>query len=156
MLILLDLDGVMIPATSWKKPEFLEDGFPMFSSRSIEALQKIISETSADILLITSHKSKYSIEEWKNIFSLRGLKLNKVDKLEDNANYLNRKDEIMSWVNRTIELPNFIIIDDDKSLNELPKFVKDNLIQTSALVGLTNELAMEALKIASRFTKDFS
>jgi hypothetical protein len=156
MLILLDLDGVMIPATSWKKPEFLEDGFPMFSRRSIEALQKIISETSADILLTTSHKSKYSIEEWKNIFSLRGLKLNKVDKLEDNANYLNRKDEIMSWVNRTIELPNFIIIDDDKSLNELPKFVKDNLIQTSALVGLTNELAMEALKIASRFTKDFS
>jgi hypothetical protein len=156
MLILLDLDGVMIPATSWKKPEFLEDGFPMFSRRSIEALQKIISETSADILLTTSHKSKYSIEEWTNIFSLRGLKLNKVDKLEDNANYLNRKDEIMSWVNRTIELPNFIIIDDDKSLNELPKFVKDNLIQTSALVGLTNELAMEALKIASRFTKDFS
>lgn len=27
MLILLDIDGVMVPANSWKRPEFLADGF---------------------------------------------------------------------------------------------------------------------------------
>lgn len=156
MLLLLDLDGVMIPTSSWRKLEILRDGFPAFSNRSIEALQKIISETSADILLTTSHKSKYSIEEWESIFALRGLKTNKIYKLEENLNHLNRKDEIMNWVNRTSELPNFIILDDDKSLNDLPKFVKDNLIQTSGSVGLTDELAIEALNVASRFTKEFA
>jgi hypothetical protein len=38
-----------------------------------------------------------------------------------------------------------MIIDDDKSLNALPEFLKDKLIQTSASVGLTNYLAMEAI-----------
>ena len=67
MLILLDIDGVMVPAKSWKRPEFLNDGFFAFSSDATSALQKIISETSADILLTTSHKSKYTIQEWKNV-----------------------------------------------------------------------------------------
>jgi hypothetical protein len=32
-----------------------------------------------------------------------------------------------------------VIIDDDKSLNELPGFMKGNLIQTSPHIGLTEE-----------------
>ena len=56
MLILLDIDGVMIPANSWKKPKFLDDGFAMFKLKSVKALQKIIAETGASILLTTSHK----------------------------------------------------------------------------------------------------
>ncbi|MGB7394157.1 MAG: HAD domain-containing protein [Pricia sp.] len=63
MLILLDIDGVMVPATSWKRPEFENDEFPKFSKRAILSLQKIISETGADILLTTSHKSSYNLKE---------------------------------------------------------------------------------------------
>jgi hypothetical protein len=29
MLILLDIDGVWVPANSWKKPEFMDDVFPI-------------------------------------------------------------------------------------------------------------------------------
>ena len=61
MLILLDVDGVMVPANSWKKPEFHDDGFAVFSSKSASALQKIITETGATILLTTSHKTKYNL-----------------------------------------------------------------------------------------------
>ena len=53
MLILLDIDGVMVPANSWKKPEFLADGFAVFSTKSVQALNKIILETNAGILLTT-------------------------------------------------------------------------------------------------------
>ena len=35
---------------------------------------------------------------------------------------------------------NYIIIDDDKSLNDLPKEMKENLILTSPLIGLTKNL----------------
>lgn len=145
MLILLDIDGVMVPANSWKKPEFLNDGFPVFSSRATHALQKIISETSADILLTTSHKSKYSISEWFKIFELRGIVVNKIDRLSENLSYLNRKEEILNWFNSRNNHENFVIIDDDKSLNGLPLFLKEHLILTSPLVGLTNELAIETI-----------
>jgi HAD domain in Swiss Army Knife RNA repair proteins len=147
MLILLDIDGVMVPANSWKKPEFLNDGFPAFSNKATQALQRIISETGADILLTTSHKSTYSIEEWKDIFVKREIQFNKINCLSENMNHLSRREEIFNWFNENNIYEQFIIIDDDKSLNALPKFLKKRLIQTSASVGLTDELANEAILI---------
>jgi len=58
---------------------------------------------------------------------------------------LNRKDELLHWFNAKHLQENFIIIDDDKSLNGLPEYLKDKLIQTSGSVGLTDYLAEEAL-----------
>ncbi len=146
MLILLDIDGVMVPATSWKRPEFENDGFPRFSRRAVFSLQKIISETGADILLTTSHKSSYSISEWKKMFSIRGFENLNIKRLNKNINNLNRREEIMKWVNKTSE-NSFVIIDDDKSLNNLPYNVKSKLVQPSATVGLNDELADSAIKI---------
>jgi hypothetical protein len=145
MLILLDIDGVMVRANSWKRPELLNDGFPAFSSGATKALQYLISETSADILLTTSHKSKYSLQEWKNIFDVRGIKINNITALPENIKNLNRREEIMNWVNTQINPLEYIIIDDDKSLNALPEFVKLNLLQTSSSIGLTQYLIDEAL-----------
>jgi HAD domain in Swiss Army Knife RNA repair proteins len=145
MLILLDIDGVMVPASSWKRPEILGDGFPAFSPKAVKALQKFIFATSADILLTTSHKSKYTIEEWIEIFKRRGINLNSITALPENTEYLTRKDEIINWVNSMITLPYFVIIDDDKSLNALPLPIKERLIQTSGSVGLTEDLINEAI-----------
>ena len=156
MLILLDIDGVMVPAKSWKRPEFLNDGFFAFSSDATSALQKIISETSADILLTTSHKSKYTIQEWKNIFNLRGINVKNIYSLPENVNFLSRKDEIMKWVNVSLDLPDFIIVDDDKSLNTLPSFVKNKLVQTSASIGLTYNIAIETLQLIEKETYTFA
>ena len=156
MLILLDIDGVMVTGNSWKRPEFLNDGFPAFSKRASDALQKMISETSADILLTTSHKSNYSIDEWKNIFNLRGIKIKNIYSLPENKTYLSRKEEIMNWVNTANKSSDFVIIDDDKSLNGLPKFIKDKLIQTNASIGLTMELINEALEIIANKQPTFS
>jgi 16S rRNA C1402 (ribose-2'-O) methylase RsmI len=155
MLLLLDIDGVMVPANSWKKPEFLNDGFPAFSQKATQALQKIISETSADIVLTTSHKSKYEIKEWDSIFKNRNIQVNKISRLCENTNYLNRKEEIINWFNSNDIYEEFIIIDDDKSLNALPKFLKDRLIQTSGSLGLTNELADDALRIIKNEKNSF-
>jgi hypothetical protein len=148
MLILLDIDGVMVPANSWKKPEFHDDGFPMFSAKSVQALQKIISETNANVLLTTSHKSSYTLAQWRKIFSSRGISANKIDKLPHNHSNADRKAEILNWY-RLKHKPNehFVIIDDDKSLNSLPDNIKENLVLTSSLVGLTDEIADSAISI---------
>lgn len=148
MLILLDIDGVMVPANIWKKPEFLNDGFPMFSNKAIHALQKIISKTDATILLTTSHKSKYNTRRWREIFQSRGIDAIDINQLPDNYSELNRKDEILRWYQSKADLSeNFVIIDDDKLLNDLPPIIKSNLVLTSPSVGLTDELADNAIEI---------
>lgn len=147
MLILLDIDGVMVPASAWKRPEFLNDGFPAFNNRATEALQKIISETSATLLLTTSHKSNYSISEWNAIFKLRGIIVTKIERLEGNSLNTNRKDEILNWFSSTNSKEKFVIIDDDKSLNALPSNLKEKLVLTSPLVGLTMDMAFDAIAI---------
>lgn len=146
MLILLDIDGVMVPATSWRPSEILADGFANFSNRSISSLQKIISDTGATILLTTTHKSRYSNSEWEEIFKTRGINA-VINRLEDNVDDLNRKEEILHWFNTTKTSENFVILDDDKSVNGLPEYIKDKVVLTSATVGLIAEHAESAIDI---------
>lgn len=146
MLLYLDIDGVMVPANSWRRPEILEDGFPEFSSKAASSLNRIISNLSADIVLTTSHKHKYTLSEWNNIFRRRNINVNKITRLPRNIDHLNRKEELLRWFKYHDSGNNFLIIDDDKSLNGLPIYLKNKLIQTSASVGLTDFLADKALE----------
>ena len=150
MLIYLDIDGVMVPASSWRKLEILEDGFPEFSLRATDALNKIISASNADIILTTSHKHTFTIEGWLEIFQRRNISVNKVSRLPENTRNLSRKQELLEWFTPENSTEDFIIIDDDKSLNGLPEILKNRLIQTSGSVGLTDYLADEALVIINK------
>ncbi len=138
MLLFLDIDGVMVPAKGWKSPEFLTDGFPAFSSKATSTLQHLISE-DVTVMLTTSHKQNFSIEEWKSIFKDRGINIKKIKSLPENINSISRKDEIVNWFSTNNTNEEFIIIDDDKSLNGLPDSLKDHLVQTSPYIGLTEE-----------------
>ena len=137
MLIFLDIDGVMVPAKSWKSPELMNDGFPAFSNKSVAVLQKLIS-SDVTIMLTTSHKSNHTLEEWKNIFKNRNIDANKIKSLLENIKNLSRKDEVLNWFNLNNVNEPFLIIDDDKSLNDLPDYLKKNLVQTSAQIGLND------------------
>jgi hypothetical protein len=137
MFVFLDIDGVMVPAKSWKSPELLNDGFPAFDLKAVRVLQSIISADTT-VMLTTSHKSRFTIQEWKKIFQKRGLQINRFKSLDDNINCLNRNDEVLNWFNLNNVSEEFIIIDDDKSLNALPSFLKERLILTSPLIGLTD------------------
>ena len=137
MLIFLDIDGVMAPAKSWQRPDILEDGFVDFSSKAVSVLQDLLDQfTDTTIILTTSHKSRFSLSQWKIIFERRGLNVNKLESLNDNTDFQSRKIEILNWFASNDIHEDFIIIDDDKSLNDLPTFYKDRLILTSSLVGL--------------------
>lgn len=138
MLIFLDIDGVMVPAKGWKMPELLDDGFPVFSSKATYALQQLLSEESI-VMLTTSHKSSFSIDEWKDIFKKRGISIENLGRLPVNINNKSRKEEIVNWFNLNNTNQDFVIIDDDRSLNELPDFLKERLVQTSPYIGLTEE-----------------
>lgn len=128
----------MVPAKGWKSPELLNDGFPAFSNKAICILQRLISEEDT-VILTTSHKSRFSFEEWRIIFKNRGLNFENIKSLPENFNNRSRKDEILNWFEANIVHEEFVIIDDDKSLNELPDWLKENLVQTSPYIGLTEE-----------------
>jgi hypothetical protein len=145
MLFFLDIDGVMIPAKGWKSPAFLNDGFPAFSNKAATTLQSLISN-AVTIILTTSHKSKFSMDEWKSIFKNRGINIEKIKSLPENFNNLSRKEEIVNWFHVNNVDESFVIIDDDKSLNELPHFLKAHWIPISPYVGLTEEHS-EAIKL---------
>jgi len=146
MLILLDIDGVMVPAKGWKAPELLSDGFPDFSANSVSGLRKIITATGASILLTTSHKSRYSLPKWRSIFAKRGIDAN-IAKLRAGKAGISRKDEVLNWIYKHKSDQPFIIIDDDTSLNGLPAPIKQNLILTSPYIGLNESIAEKAIQI---------
>lgn len=150
MLIFLDIDGVMVPAKSWQRPEILEDGFVAFSSKAVQVLKEVLSQnTNACIMLTTSHKSRFSHSEWIEIFQRRGLNVNQLNSLVENTELLSRKEEILNWFNTNEIQEDFFIIDDDKSLNDLPKFFKDRLVLTSSLVGLNESHTADIQDIVS-------
>lgn len=138
MLFFLDIDGVMVPAKSWKAPECLHDGFPAFSAKASHVLQQMITEEDT-VMLTTSHKTKYSIEAWKQMFMLRGIRVKNMATLPENNCLLSRKDEIVTWFRLNNTRENFIIIDDDNSLHALPHFLKEKWVQPKSFVGLTEE-----------------
>jgi len=146
MLVLLDIDGVMVSAAPWKSLEILEDGFTSFSNNAVSNLQRIISETGASIVLTTSHKSRFSLSQWHNLFKNRGINAS-IDKIEDNVTHLNRKDEILNWLSCRSEVNDFVIIDDDKSLNGLPMNIKKKFVLTSSIIGLNEETANSAIEV---------
>ncbi|RFM26438.1 HAD domain-containing protein [Deminuibacter soli] len=149
MLVFLDIDGVMVPAIGHRRPEVLADGFVAFSNKSARALDRLITEYDATVVLTTSHKSNYSIEEWEKIFKNRGIHSKKVKSIYPNKDHLSRKEEILNWFSLNNTEEDFVIIDDDKSLNGLPKDLKAHLILTSSYVGLTEEHLNDVKRIVA-------
>jgi hypothetical protein len=84
MLLFLDIDGVMVPAKSWERPMLLSDGFPAFSDQAVRALQRIVTP-DVTVILTTSHKSRFSIEQWEVLFNNRGIEIHHLRKLNENA-----------------------------------------------------------------------
>ncbi len=149
MLIFLDIDGVMIPAKGWQSLEVMDDGFPAFSARATHALRQLLAE-DVTVILTTSHKDRFTLTEWKQIFSNRNIHISKLKSLPGNGPNLNRKQEIENWFHLNIPEEDFVILDDDKSLNELPERLKHNLVQTSSHIGLTEEHVVNICSILNR------
>jgi len=146
MLILLDIDGVLVPAKSWSPPPYANDGFYMFNKKSVEALNLIIVRSKASIVLTTSHKHSFTLEKWTSLLESRGVIVNGLKRLKENTNHLTRQEEINNWYSSGENVQEFVIIDDDKTLNNLPVHLKSRLVQTKPLIGLTSMHVEDAIE----------
>jgi hypothetical protein len=143
--ILLDFDGVMVRSQPWKKIELHEDGFYSFDRSAIDNLKRIILETGSTITLTTSHKKKFTLEEWRDIFKRRGLNVDifMVDESDK------RIDEINNWYQKNQNI-DFVILDDDKTLMDLPDKIKSRLVSIDSGIGLNKEKTEIAIKILKK------
>ncbi len=138
----------MVQAKSWSPPPILEDGFVEFTKQSVRALNSIINMSNADIVLTTSHKGRFSLLEWKSIFEKRGINVNRVTRLSSDSMQMNRMEEITTWYNSDYNsVDDFVILDDDKTLNALPKILKSKLVLTHPTVGLNSTHVGTSLSI---------
>lgn len=137
----------MIPARPWRAYEISSDGFGMFSKSSVDCLNDIIkSSLNPEIILTTSHKNRYGIDDWKNIFSNRGIIKTKISRLNTESLEISRIEEIRSWYLKN-QNESFIVIDDDKGLNDLDtNFKEDYLVLTKPTIGLDKISAEEAIR----------
>jgi hypothetical protein len=142
MIIFLDIDGVMVPAKSWAPLVLLEDDFPAFSPKATSVLNSLLhpaglkSHENVKVVLTTSHKNRFTIEEWKSIFRKRHISIEHLEVLITQAIGKNRKEEICIWFQEQAIADRFVILDDDTSLNDLPDHLKAHLVLTSSTIGL--------------------
>lgn len=136
MVLFLDIDGVMVHANPSKSIDHLNDGFYAFDDEAITSLNRIIAKNVIDeIIISSSHRFKFTPSEWERLFSTRKININKISivALERKS----RKEEIQYWIRfRRLQPNEYIIIDDDKSLNGLPEYIKDRLTLTDPYIGL--------------------
>lgn len=150
MIILLDIDGVLVTTPSWKAAELLDDGFLKFNERASGNLARIVEETKADIVLTTTHRISYSIEEWKVLLNARGIYPNFISKLNNVTTLTgmaSRAIEIKEWIDNYAMNRKFVIIDDDLSINDLPGSIKEKCVLTKPLIGLDDEATQKVLNI---------
>ena len=144
MKVFLDIDGVMVHANPHKLVEMEEDGFYKFRPTAISILNSI---SNAEIILSTSHRFRFSINEWIEIFRNRGIQFNSLSIIEIEPSIkISRREEIEEWINKNqYDCNDLLIIDDDKSLNELPIHLKNRLILTNSYIGLNNMDELEQI-----------
>lgn len=138
MKVFLDIDGVMVHANPHKTVELEDDGFYRFAYKAVSAINSI---DNAEFILSTSHRHRFTINNWEKIFEKRGIHFISISIIEmENSYNVSRREEIERWVEfKHYNVNEIIIIDDDKSLNGLPKHLRDRVVLTSPYRGLDDD-----------------
>ncbi len=141
MIFFLDIDGVMVHADPHRQVELEKDGFYKFNTVAVQVLKSVLQTTKDELILSTCHRFRYNVTEWRHIFKARGLSIRKISILDLPVEMkVNRRSEIIKWIDeKHLDPKDIVIIDDDKSLNDLPPHLKERLVLTNPYVGLNKE-----------------
>ena len=152
-LLILDLDGVLITNPSWKADRIDSDGYSEFNESCVENLNQLLTLAKFEIWLSSTRRTVKNLSEFNLIFKNRGIKKEIVGFLPEYADCKNRKEEILKFISE-FKTSDFLIIDDDKSLNGLECGLKRNLVLTELTNGFNLEKLKEATERINYYSKD--
>ncbi len=147
-IIFLDFDGVLINRNSLAMHSGLS---AQADPDCVKALNRITDATGARIVVSSSWRLSISDKEVAYLLKSWGVTgefigttpiIYQTTKLGDLMVHTSRSDEIGSWLKKH-RYDQFVIIDDDGG----DIAYKHNLVQTKFEIGLTEELADEAIEI---------
>lgn len=119
-----------------------------FNTIRADNLNQLLQKTDTEIVLTTTHRIHHDCQTWSKLFSNRRIfisakKISKINIANTFGELGNRCQEILQWIQKNPQ-ERFIIIDDDKSLHNLPSKYKDKWVETSFLVGFSTEKLIQA------------
>ena len=123
-VIFLDIDGVL--RTYWSDclwSQTLDESIPshykrLFSKDAIENLNYIVTLTGAKVVITSTWRLHYTLEELRKVFRERGF----IGQIIGTTNVFGtRGEEIVDWLNDHV-VKNFVVIDDNVKdiLNRIP------------------------------------
>lgn len=130
-VIFLDIDGVLNVI-----PQGYDDFGGIFHSNFVDNLRRIIDETGAVIVISSSWRFS-GLTKMKEMWKFRNLPGKIIDVTVDTGDLIRqgkfefhdeimRGHEIQEWIDKTPELENYLILDDDNDFlpNQLNNFVR--------------------------------
>lgn len=154
-VIFLDIDGVL---NGDDGPPLFSEGWPLshLETHLIEKINQIvealdqISEIKTKIVISSSWRVRFSLEEITEMLKTKGLRVEIIDATprifpRRMSEYIQRGQEIKSWLQNVKEyqIDKFIILDDESDMMELRKF----LIKTNYKTGITDADVNKAINM---------
>ncbi len=163
-VIFLDIDGVLNADDDFggrSKPNPRIHGILGVSRSKVKRLKRILDETGAKIVLVSSWKYDYHnyITGHENVWGkyLRNkLRKDKIDIMDDTYRYdrsagQNRGLEIKTWLEETTEqIESWIVLDDEIFCDYTTYDIPKHLVKTKDATGLTEELADKAIELLNK------
>jgi len=117
-------------------------------------LNKLLEKANFDIILSSARRKNVSIKKFNEFFKNRRIIQKIVAYTPLSANNSTRKEEIEKYIIKN-NIENFLILDDDKTLNSLPVHFKKYLVLTNPMVGFNGLKLNEALEIVNLYENVF-
>lgn len=143
--LILDLDGVLITTPIWKKDELDSDGYSKFNVNCVDNINKLLEQANFEIWLSSTRRKVKTLMEFNRIFEKRNIKKAIKGFVPVYQDCNTRRDEIIRFIEE-FEVLDFLIIDDDKSLNGLKENQKEKLILTELQKGFDKEKLQMAIR----------
>ncbi|MFT6244875.1 MAG: FMN phosphatase YigB (HAD superfamily) [Salibacteraceae bacterium] len=146
VIIILDLDGVLITTPPWKPDEIDSDGYSAFNKSCVENLNSLLKLIDGKIWLSSTRRTVKTLSEFNEIFKHRKISNQIEGFLPEFENCHSRMDEVLKFLSITNH-DNYLILDDDKSLNDLDSKIKQRLILTELMRGFGAEELQNAISL---------
>ena len=114
-----------------------------------DRLNKILSVVKFEIWLSSSRRAGKSIREFNTIFENRGLN-GQISGYLPITEKKSRKEEVQNFIQKR-GLSDYLIIDDDKSLNDLPLNLRKRTILTEYMKGFDDESYSQAKTLIGQY-----